>query len=223
MRFDRRYDLYAFLGRPDATLPWIATSWARIAAALDPLVLAARDRAAVRTTQFDPSSAKSRVHSFGRIGWNKRGAAKWTHATEGMLLSGTRARFLTCEMWAPSWTVCERDGRSPDVYFAMRDHHAWAWSKTPLSFRACGFVAVAQDMPTVGDAVRGAAVEVARAFDAVLFAHLARAWGEPFGDIGFSNAINDLIPAGALLGSGSLESDLSPSALKGPWVPIALR
>ncbi len=224
MRFDRDYDLYAFLGLPGATLPWIAGSWKTIAAALNPLVLAARDRAAVRTLQLDPGP-KGRPLSFGRIGWNKRGAAKWVHATEGALLSGFPARFNHCEAWAPSWSACERDGLSPDVYFAMRDHPAWTWSKTPLAFRDCGFLAVAKDLhlprgdQVRGDQIRGIAAAVASVFEAVLFALCTRAWGEPFGDIGFSNATNYL-QAVALLGRGAPDETLSLSALEGNWEAI---
>jgi len=131
----RIYDVYVVLGNPAVTRPWVASAWARISDALDPLVAAARDRAAVRTTQYGPK-ARTAYHTvirFGRIGWSGRGAAKWIHSVDGRLASGAAARFLGAEVWAPSWSVCDRDNLAPDVCFAVRNETNVGGSPAPGS------------------------------------------------------------------------------------------
>src|SRR5262249_3356812 len=120
---DREYDVYVLLGDPAAIPPWTRLIWTDVAKALDPLMQVARDRPAVRSSQLGPGpgSPNQRSISFGRIGWNEQGHKKWTHSEDGQLASGEPAHFLTCEVWAPSWTVCQRELRAPDVYFAMRN------------------------------------------------------------------------------------------------------
>lgn len=220
MRFDRRYDVYAFLGDPTATPPWVASVWAAIANALDPIMRAARDRPSVRTMQL--GGPRQRPISFGRIGWNEGSARKWTHQPDGTLVSGSPAQFVTCEAWAPSWTVCTRDGLSPDLLFAMREHPDRTnirKASPPPAFRAIGCLAAACDMgPDMATLGQVAAVGVAEAFRSVVRVRHTRAWGEPFGDIGFADAINDLVPAGRLFRGGNLfAADPSSRILAEHW------
>ena len=73
---DREYELYVVLGGPNAVPPWVNSTWNQVSSAIDPLMQAARDRPAVRSMQLGPKpgSANQRSISFGRIGWNDRGA-----------------------------------------------------------------------------------------------------------------------------------------------------
>jgi hypothetical protein len=92
--YDRVFEVYAVLGNPAASPPpWVASKWARMSDALDPLMKAARGRPAVRVYQTSPGpgSPNKRDILFGRIGWNARGAGKWTHSTDGRLASGGEA------------------------------------------------------------------------------------------------------------------------------------
>lgn len=119
--YDREYEVRVLLGHPAVIPPWVQPIWDQVAEAPDPLIRSARDRAAVRSTQLlaGPGAPSQKAVSSGRIGWNKQGASKWTHRESGRLISGNFARFMTCEVWAPSWSACERRGRPPDIFFAL--------------------------------------------------------------------------------------------------------
>src|SRR5215813_437977 len=148
---DREYLVYVVLGRPTASPPWVERTWMHIFGALDPLVHTARDAAALRSTQL--GSPNRRKISFGRIGWNKPGCKKWTHSDDGRLVSGDEAEFLTCEVWAPSWTVCERQGLGPDVYFAVRRESG---KPDELKFNSVCIMALASDSGQTDEARKGA-------------------------------------------------------------------
>jgi hypothetical protein len=118
--FDRRYKAFVILGDPAAEPAWTEPRWKLIADVLDPLMQKARDRAAVRSSQLrkGPGSPNQRSISFGRIGWNPQGHKKWVHSAS----ANNTNEFILAEAWAPSWTVCERENRAPDVYVTVRNH-----------------------------------------------------------------------------------------------------
>ena len=107
---DRAFDVFVILGNPQATPVWTASMWGQIAPMIDPLVVAARNRAAVRTTQLRRGAGlpNQRSISFGRIGWNESGHRKWVHPDPVAGECEDAAEFLSTEVWAPSWTVCEK-------------------------------------------------------------------------------------------------------------------
>lgn len=217
---DREYQVYAVLGHPTAARPWIERAWTPIFRALDPIIGVARDAAAVRSSQLGPKpgSPNKRAISFGRVGWNEQGFKKWTHSKDGSLVSGGDAVFLTCEVWAPSWTVCQREGLAPDVYFSMCS--ASGGSSNPsseLKFNSQCIVAVASDMGNA-DQVRASAEAIASVVDAVLRAHCVRRWGVAFGGTGgFSNAINDLAVVGLFKPGPRHQATVTLAHLKGAW------
>ena len=122
---------------------WASAEWARTALLIDPLVRAARGRAAVRSTQFHRGQGppNKRAISFGRIGWNSKGHSKWVHtvATEE---SAPTAEFLSTEVWAPSWTLCQKEDRAPELYFGFRNEMALGQQ---LAFNPYIVLAVAAD------------------------------------------------------------------------------
>jgi hypothetical protein len=200
---EREFDVYVVLGSSAASPPWVQSTWTAVSQALEPLIDAARDSPAIRSTQLRPGegSPNKRGISFGRIGWDRRVPAKWTHSEDGTLLSGEPAHFLTCEVWAPSWTVCQRELRGPDVYFAISNESRPTGAGkegSAAGFNSCCLLAVAGDLPgaTSGKAAQ-AADALALLLDGRLWAHATRPWGskrEP-GSLP-TNAINDLITSG---------------------------
>jgi hypothetical protein len=130
---DRQYVVFVVLGDPGAGPAWSEQRWKLIAEILDPLVLKARDRAAVRSTQLKKGagSPNQRSISFGRIGWNSQGHKKWVHASP----TSDGVEFIDTEVWAPSWTTCEREARPPDVYVAVRNEQ----SATPIELPSIPF------------------------------------------------------------------------------------
>jgi hypothetical protein len=217
---DREYQVYAMLGHPNAAPPWVQRTWTPIFHALDPIIRAARGAAAVRSTQLGPKpgSPNKRAISFGRIGWNDRGFEKWVHSENGKLVSGSDAIFLTCEVWAPSWTVCGHEGLAPDAYFAICN--ASDGSSNPSSeikFNSQCILAVASDMGKGGQALNSAKA-VASVVDVVLRAHCVRPWGiGSGGKLGFSHAINDLAVVGLFKPGPRHQVPASLASLPGDW------
>jgi hypothetical protein len=151
--------------------------------------------------------------SFGRIGWNDQGSRKWMHGVDGKLVSGDDAIFLSSEVWAPSWTICERERLAPDAYFAIRNPTDGS-PNADVEFSSKCILAVASDTGKI-DQARSSAGAVASVVDAVLRAHCVRPWGVAFGSGGaFSNAINDLIFAGL---PKSAPRHQPPVSLAGEW------
>src|SRR5262249_25575255 len=144
------------------------------------LFAAARDRASVRSTQFTDSRCPSSQISFGRMANDEKSAAKWNHREDGVLMSGSSAHFLGCEVWTPSWTVCEREQNAPDVFLFLgnEDHGAGADVEVKRQFTSRCILAVACDLgdETRTGARRGA-LEIANALFAPLRAMCTRPWG----------------------------------------------
>lgn len=194
---DREYDVYVVLGGPSAPLPWVQSAWGDISAALDPLMQAARDRPAVRSVQLGPKpgSPNQRSISFGRIGWNDQGARKWCHSENGQLVSGGGAYFQASSVWAPSWTVCERENLAPDVFFSIDNPSPFSpKAGDAIKFSSTCILAVASDLePNCGEPARQSSVAISTTLQAVARGHCARPWGRSIGgSASFSDAINDL-------------------------------
>ena len=224
---DREYDVYVLLGNPAVSPPWVHSIWTDISKALDPLMQAARDRPAVRSSQLGPrpGSPNQRSISFGRIEWNEQGSRKWTHSDDGQLVSGKPAHFLTCEIWAPSWTVCERELQAPDIYFSTRNEGDLGSSSkqtNALSFNSTCIWAVAADTAEgIGKQSTRIAGALALILQAVLRAHSVRPWGYSSGrGGGFSNAINDLMIVGLFKPGPRQQAPATLSMLNGNWVPF---
>ena len=217
---EREYQVYVVLGQPGAPAPWVEQSWARIFAALDPVMSAARGTAAVRSTQLGPKpgSPHKKAISFGRIGWNEQGSRKWVHSADGKLVSGGDAIFLSSEVWAPSWTACEREKLAPDAFVAIRGtSHGMSDPDSEIQFSSQCILAVASDIGKA-DQARSSAEAVASTVDAVLRAHCVRPWGIAFGNSGaFSNAINDLNFADVLRPGSRRQVPVSVANLAEGW------
>ena len=224
---DREYEVYVVLGGPTAPRPWLQSAWGKITAALDPLMDAARDRPAVRSTQLGPKpgSPNQRSLSFGRIGWNDQGAKKWAHSVDGQLVSGDQAHFLTSEVWAPSWTACERDLMAPDVYLAISNAADFGAPSKPDSaakFSSTCLLAFASDLNQqhAGQARKGAET-IATVLQAVVRGHCVRPWGRSTGSgSSYTDAINDLAIVGLFNPGPRHIEPASLSMLKGTWAPF---
>jgi hypothetical protein len=188
---DRTFDVYVVLGDPKRPSAWTAAVWAQIAPFLDPLVAAARGEAAVRTTQLragagTPNQAGIR---FGRIGWNSTGHRKWVHGNSG----DESIEFVDVDVWAPSWTACQREDRAPDLFFRMRNEQS---SPTEaVTFNPVLLLAVAADLPkSMRDAGLSGAAGIADVVSAVLRARRRRNWGYRLDHPERENALQDYSP-----------------------------
>jgi hypothetical protein len=217
---EREFEVFVLLANPAASPPWVEVTWAEIFRALDPLVQSARDRPAVRSVQLTPGpgSPNQRSISFGRIGWSEEASGKWTHSNDGRLVSGAASDFCSCEVWAPSWTVCSRELQPPDIYFAMRNEANLAGvsgQHKELCFNATCVLAVASDASTaVGEQLVRSAGELALIVQAVVRAHTVRPWR---GGLAGTNAISDLIVLGLFKPGPRHRIPATISMLNGSW------
>lgn len=195
MKFhERRYTVHAFLIGAEAAKPWLSSMWQGISDATLSSFRAASDRPAVRTVQYDGSAPQMPELKFGRIAHDAKGAAKWTHASEGILNSGQHALFQSTEVWAPSWNATVRNGKAPDVYLCISNRLAFLPKPGDArnKFDALCIFAVSDD-PESQDP--GQAKEAALSLSAVLSPAVGfrktMTWGRGSGG-GFTDAINDL-------------------------------
>jgi hypothetical protein len=210
---DRQYDLFVMLGNPAVEPAWFEVTWQRIAATIDPLIQSARSSAAVRSTQLKVGSGSpnQRAISFGRIGWNIQGHKKWVQASR----SDDR-EFISSEVWAPSWSTCEREARAPDTYFAIRNEQSS--SRQQVSFNPICILAVARDQSSsIIEQGRKSAEAIAQILETVLRVHCARPWGYRFGEVAFTNAIGDLIVTGLFKPRPRPRSPVTALMLNGKW------
>jgi hypothetical protein len=218
--FERKFEVFVLLANPTASPPWVQVTWAEVSKALDPLMRAARDRPAVRTTQLTPGpgSPNQRAISFGRIGWSVDGSTKWTHTNNGRLVSGAPSHFCNCEVWAPSWTVCGRGHQAPDVYFAMTNEaspEGVSGQHQALCFSASCILAVASDVAAaLGEQLTRSVETLALTIQAVVRARAVRRWGS---GPAYTAAINDLIVTGLFKPGPRKQNPATISMLNGSW------
>jgi hypothetical protein len=192
---DREFDTYVVLGNCERPDLWTWAVWPSVAEALDPLLETERGKAAVRTTQFE-ADGQTPVR-FGRIGWNTSGHEKWVHGSPRNASLSGGWRFLDAEIWAPAWSTCERDGRAPDAFVGIRNERFWVQAEETVTFNPVVVLAVATDRGERFTQAGAHALAVISARTApVLAVHQRRTWGKASGEVGFSDAIQDLLSTG---------------------------
>lgn len=185
--FCASYDMYVMVADPLLPPPWRTDRWLLIARELDDLVERGEKPAAVRTTQLQGPMGRMKPISFGRIGWNEAGHAKWTLDEEASR-SATRL-FVAVEAWAPSWTRSVERGQSPDVYVRMLNPASEAAPHVPPIL----LVAVRLDTPEqLAELGRVSAEHASVAFGAVARARNRRPWGYKSSG-GFTGSVQDLM------------------------------
>ena len=213
----RQYDVYAILGDPGAEPPWMEHVWSRIVVAVGPLIESSRGHAAVRSMQLNagPGSPNKRAISFGRIGWNKAGHKKWVWRSAGTDGGSINRVFCMSQIWAPSWTTCEKECQPPDVYFAIRNEDDYRGRQ--LSFNPVCLLAVARDRSTefTGQGKK-AAEALAQILQALVRVHRKRPWSYPFVQMS-TDAVDDLVVTGLFKPGPWDQNPPSPSILKGVW------
>jgi hypothetical protein len=154
--------------------------------------------------------------SFGRLGLDETSRAKWSHTQDGQLASGISAMFLTAEVWAPSWSVCQKDGAPPDLFFDMSSERSGVGGGNDFAFGSAMVLAVASELE-LGSQTRESALHIADATKAVLVRRQKRPWGVSTGNGGFTNAIQDLSLTGLFVPGPRHEKPVGEGLLLGEW------
>ena len=207
--FSRDYEVFLLLAAPDAPPLWEAAQWLPFAASLDGVVAQARGKGAVRSHQYNPAG---KLIPFGRMGWDAKGHAKWTHTP------ATRdARFMSLEAWAPTWTICEKDDQAPDLFLAMANESLLGLAGKTLQFSQRLVCAIATDMgPEATASLRLSLAQLAAQQNAVIFAHTQRQWGRAaYG--GFTGAIQDMLIGGLFQPDDPHARPIDAATFREPW------
>lgn len=212
---DRAYNVYVILGGT-ALLPWTDVVWREIHAALVPLANGARGKAAVRCSQLGGEPPRMKGIAFGRLGLDEASRAKWTHERDGQLTSGVSAMFLTAEVWAPSWSACEKEGAPPDVFFDMSGERYGAGGGNDFAFGSAMVLAVASELE-LETQTKESALGIADATKAVLVRRQMRPWGVSTGYGSFTDAIQDLNLTGLFAPGPRHARPAGEGLLQGQW------
>ena len=207
--FSRDYEVFLLLAAPDAPPLWEEAQWLPFAASLDGVVAQARGKASVRSHQYNP---KGKSIPFGRLGWDAKSHAKWTHTP-----ATTEARFMSLEAWAPTWTICEKDDQAPDLFLAMANESLLGLAGKTLQFSQRLVCAIATDMgPEATASLRLSLAQLAAQQNAVIFAHTQRQWGRAaYG--GFTGAIQDMLIGGLFQPDDPHARPIDAATFREPW------
>jgi hypothetical protein len=214
------YDTYIVLGDPAAAALWHWKVWKRFSPAIDPLIQAARGKPAVRSTQYLPNRAGE--VKFGRLGWKESDHQKWSHGSPTNKEASESWSFLSLEVWAPVWTVCERENLAPDVFLSIADESLGGGYCQDLMFNpVVVFAAVsafAQGHPSAVSAVVSALRELTAA---KLVGYQRRPWGKALGSVGFTNSIQDLAVSGLFKPGPRHKGEFGFHLFADRWEPVS--
>jgi hypothetical protein len=187
---EKDYATYVVLSGPRTTTPWNWSLWMEIQKSLEPFSLVSRGKAAIRSTQITRNKGKQ--IPFGRLGWDQKSHLKWTHGAPGAEIDFEELCFLNMEAWAPSWTICVKEGMAPDFYFSLHNEHSRGENEKSL-FGSILVAALATSEGSERLAQFEAAVKgIATKLHSPLSLYKHRKWGTPIGNEAFTNALCDL-------------------------------
>lgn len=211
--FSREYEVFLLLAAPASPGLWQQEQWTPFADAVNGIVAQARGKGAVRSLQYNPAG---KLIAFGRMGWDARGHAKWTHTQDT-----TDARFMSLETWAPAWTTCEKDDLAPDLFISLFNENYLNHAGKPLLFGQRLVCAVATDLGQEAAAtLRAALAQLAARQAAPVFAHARRPWGKAMLG-GFSSAIQDLALTDLFKPGDVHARPLDAATFRGSWEMLA--
>lgn len=211
--FSREYEVFLLLAAPASPGLWQQEQWTPFADAVNRIVAQARGKGAVRSHQYNPAG---KLIAFGRMGWDAKGHAKWTHTP-----ATTDARFMSLEAWAPAWTTCEKDDLAPDLFISLFNEDYLNSAGKPLLFGQRLVCAVATDLGQEAVAtLRSALAQLAVKQQAPVFAHARRPWGKAMLG-GFSSAIQDLALTDLFQPGDVHARPLDAATFRGSWEMLA--
>lgn len=192
--YSKEYDAYVILSGPRTIPPWSWEKWSAISTFLEPFTITARGKISLRTTQISKDSRKK--IPFGKLGWDDESHSRWTHGSPITLETSRGWLFLSAEAWAPSWTLCEKNGEAPDFFISLRNAPMGDESNAS-QFGAVLILALSgSEVENRRSDFRMAVSSVAKSVASPLIVWKRRTWGRPFGAAGFTDALNDLAVTG---------------------------
>ncbi|MEY4564035.1 MAG: hypothetical protein RLZZ618_3312 [Pseudomonadota bacterium] len=210
----REYGVRLFLLGPTTPKLWAWDVWREVVPVLTPLFDSPRGRTTVRMSQeevADDRSPNQRGVRFGPLGWNPKSHMKWTHASPVTSAQSGDWEFVCASAWAPSAGTCEREGRPPDGFLAIKNELCDGMTLHDCKFSQSLLIAVAKDR--LGEDTT-AWTEFAVSIGSVLSLRIETKWSPDF----YENAIGDWEAFGAPYKLGNYHKEvLSPNILLGDW------
>jgi hypothetical protein len=213
------YDVYAVLGNPNTPPLWMWAVWRRFLPAIDPLIQVARGKPGVRSTQYLPNRAG--VVKFGKLGWKEADHQKWSHGSPTNEKESQSWGFLSLQVWAPAWTVCEREIQSPDVFMSITNESLGSGFRQDLLFNPVVLLAVVSELARQEvSIVRTAVSSLWTLLEPKLVGHRQRPWGVAFGATGFTDAIQDLSASGLFKPGQRHKREVGFHLFAEEWQPV---
>jgi len=113
------YISFVVIGKSENHQAWRWDTWSMMVPVLDPIVTATGAKVAVRSVQGADDDRKD--VRFGRLGWDARSHQKWSHGSFVTQGASPKWKFCFTEIWAPSYTVCEREGKDPILFVQIEN------------------------------------------------------------------------------------------------------
>lgn len=194
------YQTFFLFGKVPHEPLWQWARWTEVAALLDPLITSSRGKASIRTTQYHKTQPGKLP--FGRIGWNSAGQMKWTHESPVTAGKSNEWEFFDAEVWAPSWTICERENLAPDFYIDILN------LEQPREFPTPGcltIIAIREELAaTLPAQIDTAIIELIGLSKPEICGYTRRSWRSTGGARGYRPYIQDLFPHDLITGDPSV-------------------
>ncbi|MFM9965757.1 MAG: hypothetical protein ACKV2Q_31630 [Planctomycetaceae bacterium] len=186
-----QYDTFFLRAGSEGVPLWNWSSWVAATKSLDAIVNVARGPASVRTTQYLPGNKET--IRFGRIGWDEKGHKKWTHGSPTNASESANWSFFDLEVWAPSWTVCEKESDAPDVYLRITND-SYYLEKPDLAKPPCFVLLTVRHevADVIRDALNAAVMQLSNLLSPEISGSTCRSWRSTGGAKGYRPGIQDL-------------------------------
>ncbi len=211
--YDNDYSVYVFLGEPENKPLWYWESWQSVTPLLNELINTCRGKAAIRSNQYSSDGSLVR---FGRMQWSEKSNQKWTHDSP-LSVADEHTKFLSVEIWAPSWGQCEKENLSPDLFISISNESLGGTPENKLLFNPVLILAVEASVAAKNkELLDEFATNLALVNKAKFKVHKVRKWGYK-GLGGFTSAIQDLGSTGLFKPGKRHERELELDTFADEW------
>ena len=223
---NREYDFYLIFGQKDEyKLPWIKTNWkSDFEPYFDLLIKQTQNikETGIKVIKYRPEKRISKkdhqefiYHSdikLGRLKWDEKSHEKWT------IPSDSADYFLEFELWAPSWTVCDKKQSVPDIFITISNERDFE-NTTDVKFGYFIVVAIAKNLKINSKPILR---ELSERINSIATIVKTRKWGKPekAGDWIFENWIQDTFSNGIYKGKNLHLFDLNELKFEPIWEVI---
>jgi hypothetical protein len=215
----KEYDVYVVLSAPRVAPPWTWEKWSGIAERLQPFTGSNRGKASLRTMQVSKDTQKKLP--FGRLGWDNASHSRWTHGCPTNAAESARWVFYSAEAWAPSWTQCVKENEAPDFFISLTNKHIQGESgKSQFDAELIIALSVSESESRQAD-FRAAVISISKSVASPLTVWKRRHWARPFGQLGFTDALNDLAVVGLFKAGDYRQRPLNTETFKEAWTQIS--